>query len=69
MTHYCKDLQLYPTDERAKETHHAEELDAAQVLDGVLLTDVRRGVQNGAQQDQTVAQQHVTACRGQKRFY
>lgn len=67
--HLNSNLQLNAADDGPKEPHHAQELHSTQVLHRVLLARVGHGVQDGAEQDQHVAQQHVTGCKGKKVKY
>lgn len=55
--------QLETTDEGPEQAHHAQELDSAQVLHRVLLAHVGYSVENGAEQDQAIAQHHVIGCK------
>lgn len=60
-------LQLYTADESPKQAHHAQEFNSAQVLHCVLLAHVGYGVEDGAEQDQPIAQQYITGCTERKR--
>lgn len=55
-------VQLGATDERPEESHHAQEFDATAVLHGDLLAHVGHGVEDGADEDQAVAEDNVTGC-------
>lgn len=58
--------QLDTTDEGPEQSHHAQELDPAQVLHRVLLAQVGHSVENSTEQDQAVAQYDISGCRKEK---
>lgn len=49
VTDQSDSLQLYATGEGPKEAHHAQELDSAQVLHGVLLAHVGYSIEDGTE--------------------
>lgn len=56
------DLQLCAADQSPKQSHHSQELDPAQILHRVLLAQVGHSIEDGAEQNQAVTQNHITSC-------
>lgn len=66
VSEYMKDFknnpQLNATDEGSKKSHHAQELDSAQVLHRVLLAHIGYSIEDSTEQDQPISQHDIAGC-------